>query len=145
KKGVLSNPPSFGAFKDRRGEFYDEEVINGKTVFVREIFSDITLNSYHFEQAFSEDQGETWEPNIIVDLTRTAADPAAESPTANDRNHDFDFNYGHWKVHLSRLDGQLVGSTTSLADDGVSEVAPLRNGTAGLLEGQAGGPAARLD
>src|SRR5213592_2354080 len=88
KKGVLSDPPAFGAFKNGRGEFCNEEVINGKNVFVREIFSDITPNSHHFEQAFSEDQGKTWEPNIIVDLTRTAVDPAADSLTANDRNHD---------------------------------------------------------
>ena len=65
KKGVLSDPPAFGAFKKGRGEFYNEEVINGKNVFVREIFSDITPNSHHFEQAFSEDQGKTWEPNKI--------------------------------------------------------------------------------
>src|SRR5438034_6711950 len=46
----------------------------------------------------------TWEPNIIVDLTRTAAEPDTGPLTANDRNHDFDFNYGHWKVRVSRLD-----------------------------------------
>ncbi|MDX6447117.1 MAG: hypothetical protein QOH71_4191, partial [Blastocatellia bacterium] len=75
KKGVLSDAPAFGAFQNGRGGFYDQEVINGKSVFVREIFSDITPNSHHFEQAFSEDQGKTWEPNIIVDLTRTGAGP----------------------------------------------------------------------
>src|SRR5207302_7564388 len=88
KKGVLSEAPAFGAFQNGRGEFYDQEVINGKSVFVREIFSDITPNSHRFEQAFSEDQGKTWEPNLIIDLTRTAAEPAAESLSGEDRNRD---------------------------------------------------------
>lgn len=30
-KGAVAIPPSFGAFKDGRGEFYDQETFNGKT------------------------------------------------------------------------------------------------------------------
>src|SRR5437016_12534046 len=85
KKGVLSDPPAFGAFKNGRGEFYDEEVINGKNVLVREIFSDITPNSHHFEQAFPEDQGKTWETNIIIALTRTCVQPAPHPRPPADR------------------------------------------------------------
>jgi hypothetical protein len=144
KKGMLSDSPAFGAFKNGRGEFYNEEVISGKSVLVREIFSDITPDSHHFEQAFSEDMGKTWEPNLIVDLTRASAEPAAEPLTANDRNTDFDFNYGHWKVHVSRLDGQLVGSTKWLEYDGVSEVTPVWNGRGNLIEVEADGPAGHL-
>jgi hypothetical protein len=143
KKGVLTNPPSFGAFKEGRGEFYDQETLNGKNILVREIFSDITPNSYHFEQAFSEDLGKTWEPNLIVDLTRTAAEPTAES-LGQDRNRDFDFNYGHWKAHVSRLDGQLVGSTKWLEYDGVADVTPLWDGRANLIEVEVEGSAGRL-
>ncbi len=145
KKGMLSDPPAFGAFKNGHGEFYDNEVINGKSVLVREVFSDITPNSHHFEQAFSEDMGKTWEPNLIVDLTRTDAEPTTESLTANGRNHDFDFNYGHWKVHVSRLDGQLVGSAKWLDYDGVSEVTPVWNGRGSLIEVEADGPAGHLE
>src|SRR5207237_5803939 len=79
KKGVLTSPPSFGAFKEGRGEFYDQETLNGKNILVRELFSDTTPNSYHFEQAFSEDLGKTWEPNLIFDLTRTGAEPTTVS------------------------------------------------------------------
>ncbi len=145
EKGMLSDSPAFGSFKDGRGEFYDEEVINGKSVLVREIFSDITPNSHRFEQAFSEDMGKTWEPNLLVDLTRTGADPAPESPSANNRNRDFDFNYGHWKVRVSRLDGQLVDSTKWLDYDGVSEVTPVWNGRGNLIELEADGPAGHLE
>ena len=145
KKGILSDVPAFGSFENGRGEFYDAEIIDGKNVLVRETFSDITPNSHHFEQAFSEDMGKTWEPNIIVDLTRTAAEPAAEPLSADGRNTDFDFNYGHWKVHVSRLEGQLVGSTRWLEYDGVSNVTPVWNGRGNLIEVEADGPAGHLE
>jgi hypothetical protein len=145
KRGILSDAVAFGSFKNGRGEFYDAEVINGKNVFVREIFSDIKPDSHHFEQAFSEDQGKTWESNLIVDLTRTGAEAPVESLTANDRNRDFDFNYGHWKVRVSRLDGQLVGSTKWLEYDGVADVKPVWNGRGNLIEVEADGAAGHLE
>jgi hypothetical protein len=145
KKGMLSDPPAFGSFKNGRGEFHDAEVINGKNVFVRETFSDITPNSHHFEQAFSTDQGKTWEPNLIVDLTRTANEPAPEPLNATERNRDFDFNFGQCKIHVSRLEGQLVGSNKWLEYDGISEVTPVWNGRGNLIEVQADGSAGHLE
>jgi len=67
--GVVARP-MFGEFKDGRGEFYDQESIKGKMVLVRQTWSDITPNSHHFEQAFSDDGGRTWETNFKADLTR---------------------------------------------------------------------------
>jgi hypothetical protein len=66
---VLSSPP-IGEFKNGRGEFVDQESINGRMIMVRDVFSDITADSHHFEQAFSDDGGKTWEPNWIATLTR---------------------------------------------------------------------------
>ena len=44
---------SFG--KNGRGEFYDQEpAFHGRSVLVRQVWSDITPNSHHFEQAFSK-------------------------------------------------------------------------------------------
>ena len=40
-------------------------------IFVRFSWSEITPNSAHFEQAFSDDGGKTWEVNWITDQTRT--------------------------------------------------------------------------
>lgn len=70
--------PTVGEFANGRGEFYDIEPINGRQVLVRNIWSDITRDSCHFEQAFSEDGGKTWEVNWIADDTRVsdAADKA---------------------------------------------------------------------
>jgi hypothetical protein len=62
--------PTIGEFHNGRGEFYDTEPINGKTVLVRNVWSDITVNSCRFEQAFSTDAGKTWEVNWIADDTR---------------------------------------------------------------------------
>jgi hypothetical protein len=62
--------PTVGDFKDGRGEFYDQEPINGRMIFVRYVWSNITPNSAHFEQSFSGDGGKTWEVNWITDQTR---------------------------------------------------------------------------
>jgi hypothetical protein len=62
--------PTVGDFKNGRGEFYDMEPINGRTVLVRNVWSDITAHSCHFEQAFSADGGKTWKVNWIADDTR---------------------------------------------------------------------------
>jgi hypothetical protein len=67
--GTLSQP-TIGEFRNGRGEFFDQEQFNGRTILVRNAFSDITANSYRFEQAFSDDGGKTWEVNWIAIDTR---------------------------------------------------------------------------
>jgi hypothetical protein len=69
-KGATISVPSVGEFKNGRGEFFDTEPFQGKTILVRNIWSDITPNSCHFEQAFSADGGKTWESNWVVTDTR---------------------------------------------------------------------------
>jgi hypothetical protein len=69
KAGSLS-VPTIGEFRNGRGEFYDREPVNGRMILVRNVWSDIKPNSCHFEQAFSDDGGKTWETNWIADDTR---------------------------------------------------------------------------
>ena len=69
KVGTLG-VPTVGEFKNGRGEFYDQETFNGRTILVRNVWSDISANSCRFEQAFSEDGGKTWEVNWIAFDTR---------------------------------------------------------------------------
>jgi hypothetical protein len=64
--------PTVGEFKNGRGEFYDQETINGRMLLVRNIWSDIAPDSCHFEQAFSDDGGKTWEVNWIATDTRVS-------------------------------------------------------------------------
>jgi hypothetical protein len=73
--GSLSPPPSIGGFRDGRGEFYDDETFNGKNIRVRFVISNITPNSCRFEQAYSDDEGKTWEVNWIATDTRST-DPS---------------------------------------------------------------------
>jgi hypothetical protein len=47
-----------GEFKNGRGEFIDQEPVNGNIILVRHVFTDITPDSHHFEQAFSDDGGQ---------------------------------------------------------------------------------------
>lgn len=67
--GVLGQP-TVGEFKNGRGEFYDQETLNGRAILVRFVISDITPDSCRFEQAFSDDGGKSWEVNWIATDTR---------------------------------------------------------------------------
>jgi hypothetical protein len=69
KDGSLG-APMIGQFKNGRGEFFDQEFFDGKAIYVRFIFSEITSASFRLEQAFSADGGKTWEPNWVVIFTR---------------------------------------------------------------------------
>ncbi|HEY8796175.1 MAG TPA: hypothetical protein VIM15_14640 [Gemmatimonadaceae bacterium] len=63
--GTLS-VPTVGEFKNGRGEFFDQEMFNGRMILVRNVWSEITPTSCLFEQAFSDDGGRTWEVNWIA-------------------------------------------------------------------------------
>src|SRR5712691_11449621 len=67
--GVLAQP-SIGEFKNERGEFYDQEALNGRAILVRFVIMPITVDSCRFEQAYSDDGGKTWEVNWIATDTR---------------------------------------------------------------------------
>jgi hypothetical protein len=62
--------PTIGEFQNGRGEFFDQETLNGRAILVRFVISDIAPDSCHFEQAFSDDGGKTWEVNWIATDTR---------------------------------------------------------------------------
>jgi hypothetical protein len=72
--GTVSTP-TVGEFRDGRGEFYDQETLNGRAILVRFVISDITATSAHFEQSFSADGGRTWELNWVATDTRVPGDP----------------------------------------------------------------------
>ena len=62
--------PVFGGFVNGRGEFYGQDVVNGRAVFVRFVITPAGKDTWRFEQAFSEDGGRTWENNWIAVDTR---------------------------------------------------------------------------
>src|ERR1700732_3298182 len=54
--------------------------------------------------------------------------------TEADGQHDFDFEIGTWKIHLSRLQDRLVGSKTWVKFDGTSVTRKVWDGRANLEE-----------
>ena len=147
--GGTLGQPTIGEFKNGRGEFYDQEPFDGRIILVRNVWSDITPTSCRFEQAFSEDGGKTWEVNWIATDTRLKEEPDGSSGAADaramrtraqhanteaDGQHDFDFEIGTWKIHLSRLQDRLAGSKTWVKFDGTSVTRKVWDGRANLEE-----------
>ncbi|HKE43106.1 MAG TPA: hypothetical protein VKB41_01090 [Steroidobacteraceae bacterium] len=73
--GTLTQP-TIGEFKDGRGEFFSQEMFDGRPIYVRFVISCATRDTCHFEQAFSADGGKSWEVNWIAIDTRTPDAPA---------------------------------------------------------------------
>jgi len=62
--------PGVGHFANGEGVLYDREPYNGKMVYVRQIFSNMSAHTFNFDQAFSVDNGKTWETNLTIRYTR---------------------------------------------------------------------------
>lgn len=62
--------PMVGRFEGPRGEFFSQEVFEGRHVFNRFIWTVTTPDSCRWEQAYSADGGKTWETNWIMEFTR---------------------------------------------------------------------------
>jgi hypothetical protein len=69
-KGTLDLPPVVGQFNGKRGEFYNQQIWEGRAVLVRYVWLDISPRSSRMEQSFSSDGGETWEVNWRCELSR---------------------------------------------------------------------------
>jgi hypothetical protein len=148
KGGTLTGVPTIGEFKNGRGEFFDTESFNGRSILVRNVWADISPNSCHFEQAFSDDGGKTWEVNWSATDTRVIKESAAEkmtlppTPAELDGQRDFDFEFGSWNIHLKRLLHPLTGSTTWIEFDGTSVTRKVWGGRAQVEEFETDSPVA---
>ncbi|MEH1059097.1 hypothetical protein V6U89_28310 [Micromonospora sp. CPCC 206171] len=70
RRGLLELPPVVGGFTDQVGTFYADDTDEGRPIRCRFIWSGITATSCRWEQAFSVDDGTTWETNWIMDFIR---------------------------------------------------------------------------
>jgi len=68
--GTLDSPPVVGGFTGKRGEFFHQETLKGRTILVRYVWLDVSPKSSRMEQSYSPDGGETWEVNWICELSR---------------------------------------------------------------------------
>jgi hypothetical protein len=69
RSGVLE-PPVVGGFINGVGEFYGRDQHKGIPVIARFIWSGIGPTNATWAQAFSIDEGKTWETNWIMRMTR---------------------------------------------------------------------------
>jgi hypothetical protein len=69
KRGTMG-APQIGRFQNGQGLFYDHEVLAGRAIFSRYLWTSISDTACRWEQAFSADGGATWETNWIADFTR---------------------------------------------------------------------------
>jgi hypothetical protein len=67
-------PPVVGSFGDGVGEFFGDDDEGGRPVRVRFRWSDVTPTSVRWEQAFSQDGGQTWEANWVMNFSRSPED-----------------------------------------------------------------------
>jgi hypothetical protein len=142
--GVLG-VPGVGEFKNGRGDFYDQEEINGKYILVRFSIWGIGPDKGQSEQAFSADGGKTWEVNWVNHYTRisdgTQIDWSQDTASADDlARHDFDFNAGVWHTHIRRILDPFAPSPASVEINGTVTVRKLWGGRAQLEEIEADGP-----
>jgi hypothetical protein len=63
-------PPVKGRFENGVGAFYANDTLRGKPIRVRFLWSGITPEAAHWEQAFSPDGGKTWETNWVTDFRK---------------------------------------------------------------------------
>ncbi|HEX7803600.1 MAG TPA: hypothetical protein VF471_12670 [Pseudoxanthomonas sp.] len=71
RSGVLE-PPVTGRFENGVGTFHGRDTHEGRPVLARFIWSDIGADSAHWQQAFSTDEGVSWETNWHMWMTRVA-------------------------------------------------------------------------
>jgi hypothetical protein len=64
------DPPVKGRFVDGVGTFYADDTLRGQPIKVRFTWSQITKDGAHWEQAYSPDDGKTWETNWVQTLER---------------------------------------------------------------------------
>lgn len=72
----------------------------------------------------------------------TTTQPVTER---RDGQHDFDFEIGTWKTHLSRRLRPLTGSDTWVEYEGTTVVRKVWNGRANLVELSVDGPAGHIE
>lgn len=156
------DPPQIGDFRDGRGDFYTTDTIDGQTILIRYDWSRMSSAVPHFEQSFSPDGGKNWEVNWITDQTRTGdaawSEPQPGRPSTlppgvapppetstRDGQHDFDFDFGTWKMHIRRLTHPLTGSSEWTEMDGTTVTNKIWDGRANLATVEADGPSGHLE
>jgi hypothetical protein len=127
-----------GSFKNGRGELFESDTVDGRAIRVRGVWSKITSTSHRYEESYSADGGKTWEVELTADKTKAAPNdaPIVEN---TDGSHEFDFDFGTWQTHTSRMLHPLSGAREWVDVDGTTVVTPIWGGRANIAEHTATG------
>ena len=133
-----------GSFKDGRGELFQADTLDGRSILVRGVWSNIAPTSHRYEESYTQDGGKTWEVQLTADKTKI--DPT-DMPVVKDseRSHEYDFDLGTWQTHTSRLLHPLSGRQEWADIDGATVVTPVWGGRANLAEYKASGPSGTIE
>ena len=85
------------------------------------------------------------QPGLPQQNPGASAASAQNASGQRDGQHDFDFEIGTWKTHLSRLLHPLTGSNTWTDYEGTTIVRKVWDGRANLVELEADGPAGHFE
>jgi hypothetical protein len=84
-------------------------------------------------------------PGAAQSKSDAAGTPTKETADARDSQHDFDFEFGSWKVHLRRLLQPLTGSDQWVELEGTSVVRKVWDGRANLGELEVTNPESHIE
>jgi hypothetical protein len=77
RNGILTAPVEGDFDGHGRGVFYANDTLDGRAIRVRFVITEISKSEADFEQAYSADDGKSWETNWIATDTRLGPSPAA--------------------------------------------------------------------
>jgi hypothetical protein len=81
----------------------------------------------------------------VANAVSQAAPGASQATEERDGQHDFDFQFGSWKVHNRRLLHPLSGSNEWVEFDGTVVARPVWNGRANMDEFEADTPSGHVE
>lgn len=156
KNGILDKDnPVVGSFENNIGTFYAKDTFNGKPILVMARWDKTDPDHAVWSQAFSDDNGKTWEWNwymyenrVIVNgdelrkklltfdnsipIPRLNFDDKGEliiKASATSSQHDFDFLTGDWKMFHKKLKTRLSNCTEWVDLESMDEnYGPILNG-----------------
>jgi hypothetical protein len=148
KRGVLGQPPLVGDPTGGRIEMYSSDTVDGRTILVRSVWSQLKRDSHRYDEHHSDDGGKSWKLAFGVDLARSptpAAAPSIDSAPPGEVSHEFDFELGKWKLETRRMTHPLTHSNEWTERVGQMEAVPLWGGKANLAHLNAEGPTGRVE
>jgi hypothetical protein len=85
-------------------------------------------------------------PGALISQQQSSPSSGASAQAASPRDgaHDFDFLIGNWKAHVRRLPDRLVGSTTWVEYDGISNHKKILDTNANFEEFEVDNPQKHL-